>query len=135
MNHMKNFPPMNSWCLGSDLIVKLAFIILLLCSLILFFKNIMFLTISMKPLLLTITIGKHASSKKVLPVAHLKTVFLCIKHRLPARQCQRSRAEITALFIVLSDTQWFSCAVWSRKEIQVHDLESLSKNLPPPLSA
>lgn len=48
---------------------------------------------------------KHASVKNVLPGAHLKSVSLSIKSRIPARQCQWSRAEITALFIVLSDTQ------------------------------
>lgn len=43
-------------------------------------------------LLLTVATGKHASVKNVLPVALLKTVFLCIKHRatcqaVPAEPC------------------------------------------------
>lgn len=55
--------------------------------------------------LCTIAIGKHASVKNMFPAAHLKSVFLCIKHWLPARSRQWRRAEITAFLIVLSETQ------------------------------
>lgn len=91
-NCMKNFPPKCSQACCS-------------CFLILFFLNIYsFLILNILSLLSTAATGQHISVHNELPVANLKSSLVCNKHRIPAERCQRKRAGITALPIVLLDT-------------------------------